>query len=210
MPQAASPNVASAPRFDSLPFQAEQTSSRTASAILLLLLVPVLATMIVPVGLLVVFAANEVREAIIHKPLPAAALGVGLLTWTALFLVPAKRLIQRFGRRRCATIARERVTVADNSLFSVKHWSAPLAEFSGVARHVRATLSGTRHELVLVHPARNRSVLLHSADAIAQSTVDRAAALFRLQQIHDSHSIALRRLERIIRAPEAVAQAQAA
>jgi hypothetical protein len=183
MRQAVSSNVVPAPSFDSLPFKAEQTSSRTAAVLMLLLLVPVLCLVIVPVGLVLVFATGEVRDAIAQHPLAAAIMGAGLAIWVALFLVPAKRIIQRFGNRRRVTIARERVTVADESLFGSRLWSVPLADFRGVAHHVRATLSGVRHELILVHPMRERSVLLHSADAIAQSTIDRAAALLRLQQV---------------------------
>ena len=183
MRQAVSSNVVLPPSFDSLPFKAEQTSSRTAAVLILLLLIPVLCLVIVPMGLVLVLATGEVRDAIAHHPLAATILGAGLIMWVALFLVPAKRIIQRFGNRRRVTIARERVTVADESLFGSRLWSAPLADFRGVAHHVRATLSGVRHELILVHPKRERSVLLHSADAIAQSTIDRAAALLSLQQV---------------------------
>ncbi len=47
----------------------------------------------------------------------------------------------------------------------------------GVVHHVRASLSGTRHELILVHPQREKSVLLSLADKMPQSEVDRVAAL---------------------------------
>ena len=154
MPQAASLNGVSAPPFGSLPFHAEHRSSRTGAALILLLLVPVLAMVIVPVGLVLAFAGHEVRDAMAHHPVAAAILSAGLIAWMALFLVPAKRIIHRFGHRRHVTIAHERVTVADDSLFGARHWSAPLAEFRGIAHHVRSTLSGVRHELILVHPSR--------------------------------------------------------
>ena len=137
-------------------------------------------------------------------------LGAGLIAWVALFLVPAKRIIQRFGNRRRVTIVHERVTVADDSLFGARHWSAPLAEFRGIAHHVRSTLSGVRHELILVHPSRGRSVVLHSAHAIGQPTIDRATALFRLQQIpaHELYRVTQRASE--LPAIEALPAAQAA
>jgi hypothetical protein len=183
MPQAASSNVVSAPPFASLPFQAEHRSSRTGAVLMLLLLVPVLAMVIVPVGLVLAFAGHEVRDAVAQHPLAAMILGAGLIAWVALFLIPAKRIVQRFGSRRRVTIVHDRVTVADHSLFGARHWSAPLAEFRGVAHHIRSTLSGVRHELILIHPSRSRCVVLHSAQAIGQPTIDRATALFRLQQI---------------------------
>ena len=210
MPPAASSNVVSVPPFGSLPFHAEHRSSRTGAVLMLLLLVPVLSMVIVPVGLVLAFAAPEVREATAHHPLAAAILSAGLIAWVALFLVPAKRIIQRFGNRRRVTIAQERVTVADDSLFGARHWSAPLAEFRGVAHHIRSTLSGVRHELILVHPSRNRSVLLHSAHAIAQPTIDRATALLRLQQIpaHELYRVTQRAAE--LRPISALPEAQAA
>jgi hypothetical protein len=208
--QAGSSNGVPASCFDSLPFKAEQTSSRTAAVLILLLLIPVIGLVIVPVGLVLVFATGEVQEAVVHHPLAAAGLVAGLATWAALFLVPAKRIIQRFGNRRRVTIARERVTVADESLFGSRLWSAPLADFRGVAHHVRSTLSGVRHELILVHPTRDRSVLLHSADVIAQSTIDRATALLSLQQVpaHELYRLTQRATDST--AIEALPQAQAA
>ena len=179
----AGPNVVPAPSFAAFPLKAEQASSRAAAVIMLLLLVPVLCTVIVPIALLLVFATGEVQDAIAHHPVLGAILGTGLLTILALFLVPAMRVIQRFGTHRRVTIVDERVTVADTSPFRSRHWSVPLAEFRGVAHLVRATLSGVRHELILVHSARERSLVLHTADAIAQSTIDQATALLRLQQI---------------------------
>jgi hypothetical protein len=210
MPPAASSNVVSVPPFGSLPFQAEHRSSRTGAVLMLLLLVPVLAMVIVPVGLVLAFAGHEVSDAVAQHPLAAAILGAGLIAWMALFLVPAKRIIQRFGHRRRVTIAHERVTVADDSLFGARHWSAPLAEFRGIAHHIRSTLSGVRHELILVHPSRSRSVMLHSAQAIGQPTIDRATALFRLQQVpaHELYRVRQRASE--LPASGALPAAQAA
>lgn len=210
MPSVASSHVASVPPFGSLPFQAEHRSSRTGAVLMLLLLVPVLAMVIVPVGLVLAFAGHEVRDAVAHHPLAAMILGAGLIAWVALFLVPAKRIIQRFGNCRRVTIAHERVTVADDSLFGARHWSAPLAEFRGIAHHIRSTLSGLRHELILVHPARSRSVVLHSAQTIGQATIDRATTLLRLQQIpaHELYRVTQRASE--LPAIEALPAAQAA
>jgi hypothetical protein len=101
------------------------TSSRTAAARILLLLTPVLGMLIIPVGLVLVLATDEVHNAVVHHPLAATMLGAGMTIWMALFLVPAKHIILRFGHRRRVTITQERVTVADESLFGSRHWSAP-------------------------------------------------------------------------------------
>lgn len=46
-----------------------------------------------------------------------------------------------------------------------------------VAHHVRTSLSGTRHELILVHPEQEKSILLCVAPRTSQSEVDCVAAL---------------------------------
>jgi hypothetical protein len=210
MAQDAPSNAGSGAFFDGLPFHAEHRSSRIGAVLMLMLLIPVLSLVMVPVALVLVLAADEVRAAVMHHPLPAAIVGIGLISWTALLLVPAKRIIQRFGNRRRVTIADEHVTVADDSLFGSRQWSAPLREFRGVTHHVRASLSGICHELILVHPVRDRCVLLHSARAIEQATLDRATALLRLQQIpaHEADRAKQRAAE--ASAIDALTQAQAA
>jgi hypothetical protein len=193
MPQAALPRIAPSP-FCRLPFEVEHKSSRTAAAVQILLLLPVVAMVVLPIALVLTFASHDLWEAVAHKPLPATILGAGLVAWLGLLLIPAKRLILDFGNRRRVKIGAERIMVDDKGLFRSSHWSAPLAEFSGIAHHVRATLSGVRHELILVHPVRDRSVLLLAADAIGQSTIEQAAHLFRLPQVpaHPLHRIAQR------------------
>jgi hypothetical protein len=182
MPQAA-PSPAASPLFDSLPYRIDHTSSRILAILLLALLVAMAGMVIVPVGLVLIYAASDVREALAHKPLAVGVLAAGLATWTALFTAAAGRVIRRFWSRRSVSVGPERVVVRDAGLLGSTTWTRPLAEFRGVAHHVRATLTGVRHELVLVHAVRGRTVLLYAANAIPQSTVDRAAALLDLPQV---------------------------
>jgi hypothetical protein len=183
MPQAAPSTTASALPFASLPFRIDHKSSRIFALFGLALLVAMLGIVIVPVGLVLTFAAHDVLVAIARKPLPAAMLALGLVLWVALLLMPAKRMVQRSWRHSSVSITAERVVVAETGLLGARLWTAPLAEFRGIAHHVRASLTGVRHELILVHPDRNRSALLHAADRISQPTIDRATALFRLPQV---------------------------
>jgi hypothetical protein len=76
------------------------------------------------------------------------------------------------------------VTVREVGALRSRAWTAPLSEFAGVAHHIRSTLSGLRHELVLVHRVRGKSVLLlQTANAVPQATLERAAALLALPQV---------------------------
>lgn len=183
MSQSAFDVIVSDPLFTGLPLRVEQRPSRASGLIMLALLVPALVTLMVPVGLLAAFAAPAVSIAA-DNPVAAAQALLGLCMWTALFALPAKRIIQRFGRGRKIHIEAGLVTVSEQGAIRSRVWSAPLAEFSGLAHHVRATLSGLHHELILVHPERAKSVLLHTADHMSEATIERATALLGLPQVH--------------------------
>ncbi len=166
------------------PYTFVENSSRLAAAALLIVALPLLGIIAGPVSLIVTFAADDVRHAIADKPLAVSMLAMGLLAWAALFLYPMHRLIKRFCTTRSVQIAADRVCVEEKSLLGARLWSVPLAEFRGVAHLVRATaLSGVRHELLLVHRDRHRTVRVHAADRISQSTIDCAAGLLKLPQI---------------------------
>lgn len=184
MPQATPPSTAaSPPPFDSLPYRIDHKSSRISALLLLALLVAMACMVIVPVALVLLYAPHDVWEALHRKPLAVGFLSVGLAAWTGLLVAAGSRAVQGSWSRRSVTITLERVVVCDAGLLGSTLWTRPLAEFRGIAHHVRATLTGLRHELILVHSARSRSVLLLTAASISQPTIDRAAALFRLPQI---------------------------
>jgi hypothetical protein len=182
MPQAALDIVASNPLFDRLPFSVEQKSSRASAVIMLLLLVPAVATLLVPVGLIAAFATPALWAAM-ERPAAALQVVLGLGVWTVLFVLPAKRILQRFGTARDVRIEQGLVTVREQAAFRSRVWTAPLSDFSGIAHHVRSTLSGVRHELILVHRQRPKSVLLHAGDRIPQSTIESAAALLGMPHV---------------------------
>ena len=62
-------------------------------------------------------------------------------------------------------------------------WSEPLAQYAGVAHRVRASLSGLRHELILVHRKPSRSILLDVSQRIAAEDAARVANLLGLAEI---------------------------
>lgn len=182
MPPATLDTVASNPLFDHLPVRIAHRSSKTSATLMLVLLVPAVAVLLVPLALLAAFAIPALWAATEH-PAAAAQVAAGLAVWTALFVVPAKRIIQRFGASRDVCIEPDLVTVRERGPFGARVWTVPLAEFSGVAHHVRSNLSGVHHELFLVHADRRKSLLVHAGDAIPQATIDRAARLLGLPHL---------------------------
>ena len=182
MPQAVLDIVACDTLFDRLPLTVDQRSSRASALIMLLLLVPALLMVLVPVALLATFPTPALGVAADNPGAAAQVLfGVGL--WTVLFAVPAKRLIQHFGSIRKIRVDLGLVTVSERGLFGSRGWTAPLSEYAGITQHLRATLSGVRHELILVHREPGKSVLLHTGDRLSSPTIERAIGLLGLPEI---------------------------
>ena len=135
-----------------------------------------------PIGLI---AANASEAALVvqGKPVAAVQLVLALAIWTILFVWPTARVVRRFGSRRVVVVDRETVTVADDGLFQHRTVSRPLADFSGICHVVRTTLSGVRHELMLVDPVGRGHVVFHAEDRVGPETIARATALLGLPEI---------------------------
>jgi hypothetical protein len=75
------------------------------------------------------------------------------------------------------------VAVVERRFGFKRRWTAPVSEFLGLAHNVRASLSGSRHELVLVHPDPEHNVLLQLAPSMPQPHIDRVAILLGVSEI---------------------------
>ena len=177
--------VAVANTGGSFPLRSSQGSSAS-SSLLRLTLVSSLAVLIVLSQLWLAVQAltsPDIRSAILARPIAAFELGVALAFWIGLFYWPLSALFKRVTWRRDVEITAERVAVRDIRTLGGGVWTAPLASYTGIAHHVRTSLSGTRHELILVHPTSARSVLLMVAEHIADADVARMSRLLGLPHV---------------------------
>jgi hypothetical protein len=190
---------AAAVLFDRLPITIE-TAARLSTAVRLSLLAPTLAVMVSPAVLLAATATPALWAAT-DNPLAAAQVVAGLGLWTALFIVPARRLLQRFGSQRSVRIEAGMVSVSDRAILGSRSWQVPLNEFSGIAHCVRSSLSGVCHELHLVHANPSISLLIHRADHISQATIEAAAVLLGLPPLSllARHRLGAREGRRLVR-----------
>ena len=122
------------------------------------------------------------RAVMAHRPTAAIQLFWRLLSSARIFggrSCASQSLASRaYGRDRlCACLVSER------GIFARRTWSEPLAHYAGVAHRVRASLSGLRHELILVHRNPSRTILLAVANRIAPEEVARVANLLGLAEI---------------------------
>ena len=72
---------------------------------------------------------------------------------------------------------------ATNGPAGAPAWNEPLTAYRGVAHHIRTSLSGAQHEIVLVHPDASKSIVLTTADRIGQPQVDAMAALLNVCEV---------------------------
>jgi hypothetical protein len=93
-------------------------------------------------------------------PMVTLQIVVGLLLLSALVLVPVRRLFARVGRASLIEIDDNVVHVRESGLLRTRVFSEPLDSYLGVSPRIRTTLSGIRHELVLVHADAGRDVVI--------------------------------------------------
>ncbi len=178
-------HIAPATNFDSLPIRFTGTTSRGPAVTRLLLILPAMAILFVPISLVIANAAGEpgTFHAISERPLSVVQIGLGIAIWCGIFLLPIRDIVIRMGSRRTVMIAADKVVVSDRTPFGGTTWSTQLSSYAGIAHHVRTSLSGLRHELILVHKDPAKNVLIAVADRIPQSTLDRAKSLLGLPEV---------------------------
>jgi hypothetical protein len=153
-----------------------------------LLIVPFAGLALAPFALLAAHAVEDgtAREAMVAHPLATFQLGLGFVVLATLLSIALARALSSIGRKRRIEIAAGHVAVTDKTLLRQRRWECPLAEFIGLAHHVRSTLSGARHELILVHPDRNRSLLVGIAPRLTRAEVAGAAAALGVAEVAPS------------------------
>lgn len=161
----------------SLPIRIRQSPSRPTCLLMLGLVLPAAAAFLSPFVLLAGHLVGDAgtREVMAGHPGIALRLALALGIWAALFGWPIKRLVRGLFGDQTVEITAQGVTVTDHGPLGARVWHADMSEFRGVSHHIRASLSGSRHELVLAHPKPSRSVVLAAASRLDQSEIDNFA-----------------------------------
>jgi len=171
------------PDFAQFPVVFTLTTSRSSAVVKLLMLAPMMVLLAVPLSLIGAHAEHPALSLISDNPVSALQILTGFVVWAALFVWPLKRIITRMGARRHVVIDGRNVNVEDSSPFGGSSWSAPLASYRGIAHHIRASLSGNCHELVLVHADPAKNVVLAISDRVSQTMFERARILLALPEV---------------------------
>lgn len=177
--------VTPATALESLPVHLEQSTSHASVVLKALLMVPALAAVAVPLALLGAHAMAEPAPftMLAEHPMEAVQISLGLMLWCALFVWPLRMVLARAGAERVIDITADTVRVTERGPFRSATWAEPLGAYRGIAHYVRTSLSGVRHEMILVHADPRRHVLLAAAPTMPQSLLTRTASLLDLPEI---------------------------
>jgi hypothetical protein len=161
-----------------------QQSCRLSALTQAALLTLSLAVVLTPFAILAVEAIlqPEARGRLMASPAITVIVLSGAGTWLAIFGIPAWRATRCLRWNVEIDIQDGTAKVRHTTLFGTRTWKCPLGEFEGLSHNIRTRLTGTRHELILVHPDRERSLLIHMADTISYKETEALAARLGLSQ----------------------------
>lgn len=168
----------------------------TGRSLLMALLALSACALFAPFALLAAHLVSDpgAREFVAGHPAVAVQLALGFVALIGLLIVPLTLLARRSLGRREILIDEAFVHARKAGVFGFPAWREPLAAYSGTVRRVRSSLSGTSHELVLVHPNPDRSAVVFSGPQILEAEADFVARFARLAEIpsRDAASVRLR------------------
>lgn len=146
-----------------------QRASGLTAVIQAVFLLPVLIAVMIPGAMIAAetFADPAMRNRLAASPVNTAVALSGIAIWLTMFGVPVFRALRRLGWSRSIVIERQIATSRDFTVFGAKSQELPLTAFEGLSHNVRTKLSGTRHELILVHRNPSKSLLLDLAENIS-------------------------------------------
>ena len=165
-----------------LPLTLLQAPSRASPWILLAFALPPTIAALAPFYLIAAHAAQS-TQIFMERPQHLLQVMSALVAWALLFGWPIARRTRRVSRRRDIIITNTHAMVSETGVLGTSNWSEPLHSYRGLAYHVRASLSGTRHELLLIHPNPARSLLLRTADRMSQHEIDATTYLLGCREI---------------------------
>lgn len=185
MPPLSTDQAGRSAAFDHFPIRLSQTASTGSKVSRVLLLIPAVAAITFPfVGLAVASTTNPTMlDALAERPLATLQIATGLALWVGLFLLPARRILQRLWASREVVIADGSVDIIERTWLGSRRTSTPVASYMGLAHHIRASLSGLTHEIILVHAEPSLTVTLMAGDRVTQTMLDDAKALLNLPEI---------------------------
>ncbi len=171
--------------FDRLPLRIAQCHPSASGASRIAFVGSMVVELVVVLGGVAVATVAEPASlgVLASRPLATAQIAAGITLWAALMVIPATRLLSRAWLRQEVVVADGHVEIIRRTPLGSRRRLVPLTAYKGIAHHVRASLSGLAHEIVLVHAEPSLTVTLMSAERVTQAMLDEAKLLLGLPEI---------------------------
>ena len=165
-----------------LPVTLVQRPSRSSPIFMVLLVVPVVMAMLMPYSLIAVAAARD-SSIVLDRGRSVAQIMIAFALWSLVFGWPIVVRLSRIWTQRTVHISGENVRVVERTMLGEHAWSKPLSSYRGVAHHIRSSVGGTRHELLLIHKDKTASILLRASPMISRREIDDVVRLLGCREI---------------------------
>jgi len=174
-----------APEGNHPPLTALQRNRKLAQLPGLLVMTTLAGFVVAPQIGLAIYAVGspDVRATLADHPVLALELAAALAFWAGLICWPLRSLLIALTSRRLVEIRAGEVKVIDESPFSTVAWRSPLETYEGIALNLRSSLSGTRQEVVLVHPNPNRNIVLRTESQIGSGEIRELCRILGLPRV---------------------------
>lgn len=168
-----------------LPLRLEFRSNHLITLKFFMMALPALAMAAAPIAVAALLAvqAPEAYMMLTDRPWSLGPLAAGFLLIAAFIAYCLNQLYHRLATRWHIEIDTDNVRIERQALFSTRSWSKPLGSYRGITRRARTSLSGTRHEIVLLPELGNAEILLGFDQAATPHLDKRYAALLDLPLI---------------------------
>ena len=187
-----------------LPLTIKQHSATLPACALVLVSTLSIVALLMPIALVASHSLTDAHSAamVMDRPATTAAVLAALLCAVGARVLPLRAGLGGMRLHRAVRLAHDTITVEDDGLFGQSSWHAPFSQFTGVTHHIRATLSGPRHEIILVHPDRNKDVLLNLSPRSPEQGAEQFARVLGLDVIHAGVLYGRRRIAAARRSPQ--------
>ena len=164
-----------------LPLRLSLTPDHGRTIARLLLIVPGLTVLLAPAAFATYLILRDHPSVLAQRdPFAFAALAAQPALWVLLFTLAMMAVLPRLGRQRVVTLTLDHVSVLERGLTGTSAWRVPTSSYRGIAHHVRATPGVVSHEIILVNENPERSVLLHHAPMVNQTSLDHYCNLLQM------------------------------
>lgn len=185
MARAAPTEVVQSQAFGAFPIHMAQRSAPTRGNSRLVLVIPAVSGRLALVGGVAIAATAEpaMLGILAERPFATAQIIVGMSLLLGLIVIPVDRMAAGLWRRHQATVTRGHVELVERTPLGRRTRVIPVSDYQGIAHHIRSSVAGLTHELMLIHKDPSLTITIASGDQVTTGGLESAKVLLGLPEI---------------------------